>query len=241
VRAIQKIEPLTLGTSGAGLRRFWRRATRQTGVLVASLTRVRRRFGFRGAALRTAGGASQISAILSGRPDTGDIMVEAGSFPREDGWMAPLLDSFENVPIRDEAYLRWRYDRCPYGAHSIFVAYRRGHGPQGYLVLREDRVEVALILDILSSKEDDAVTYALIEAALQRARTIGKEIVESLQPRSGALNRSLQRLGFLPPMMRQSEFTIIASTTRRDLTEQLYHNGSSWYFTLGDSDTDMQP
>jgi hypothetical protein len=42
-------------------------------------------------------------------------------------------------------------------------------------------------------------------------------------------------------MMRQSEFTIIASTTRRDLTEQLYHNGLSWYFTLGDSDTDMQP
>ena len=240
VTAIQQREPLTLGASGTGLRRFWRRATRQTGVLVANLSRVRRRFGLKGAALRTAGGASQISAILGARPDTGDIMVEAGSFPREEGWMAPILATFDNVPLRGEDYLRWRYDRCPYGAHGIFVAYRRGHGPQGYLVLREDRKDVALIVDTLAGKEDDAVAYALIEAALRRARAIGKEIVETLEPRAGALMRSLHLHGFLPPMRRQSEFTIVASTTIQDLTEQLYHNGSSWYFTLGDSDTDMR-
>ncbi len=167
------------------------------------------------------------------------MVSEGEAFDAADTWLPDLQATHGNIAWRDQAYLQWRITDCPYGTHRVYLA-RGSNRPLGYMVLREDTPRVAAVVEALARKDDDETYFALVDAALRRARAIGKEGVETLEPPEGGFRRALHRLGFLPSLRRPSELDIIAACKDPALEDALFHSSSAWTITLADSDFDMR-
>jgi len=243
-RTYLKQESLPLGGPGPVYQKLWSRIGRRPDPLVTTMHRVRRKFGLEGGALRIAGTLSELpSRLTAGRRPRhrmdDEVRVEASPLVGMDSWLPGALASHANIAHRDQAYLQWRFTDCPYGSHRVYLA-RNAHGLRGYLVLREDLRTLARVVEVMASREDEDAFVALLQAALRRARELGRQGVETLRPLAGGLARALQRLGFFPSLRKQPVIQIIADNHDPSLEEALFGDQTAWCFTLGDSDFDMR-
>lgn len=138
------------------------------------------------------------------------------------------------APVKDAAYLRWRYQDWPYLRTSTYVL-PRPHGEiGGFVVLREPSAgeESGRILDLVCDPDDLIGARALAMCALRHYRHLGMRRLEVLATQP-ALQRALRPLLFVP---------------RGDLLPLFYLNGAkfddpahladlaNWHHAFGDSE-----
>lgn len=149
-------------------------------------------------ALRAAGaGVPALRRMLAPRPGRpGRAAYASPPAPQGKGWRAvpasdpgllEFLDRQERkvdlTARRDEAFLRWRYERCPLNEPRLIVT-EGSSGIHGCLAmqvrLRPERLQLraAEVIDFMVDFDDPAARRAVVEASLRWARSCGAELVE---------------------------------------------------------------
>jgi len=137
--------------------------------------------------------------------------------------------------VRDQAFLSWRFDRCPTRDYTRYAAVREGE-IVGYLVTRSyasGGKERGMIVDYLVRRNDSAVLSALIRTAMQDFRSRGAVSVRcSLSSSQREHIRQLRSHGFL-----------FQRTGRRIVADRGYYDKSlaavgEWFITYADGDID---
>ncbi len=137
-------------------------------------------------------------------------------------------------PIRDRAYLRWRYVENPGGGFRILRASRGGQ-LAGYLVGKiqkePDGTQVAYILDVAT--EDEASLHALLREALREFHAARVDWTRcGLLPHRASAG-PFRAVGFRRVVSRIRVAYVVWDET---LDRQVFANPTQWDFSLGDSD-----
>lgn len=98
------------------------------------------------------------------------------------------------APVKDRAYVDWRYLSWPHLRARVIVVPDGTRKIRGFAVLREPEAddEPGRILDLMAAPEDDAAFHGLIAEALRHYRARRVPIVETMAtspPLIGALSR----------------------------------------------------
>lgn len=113
--------------------------------------------------------------------------------------VGPLLGT---APVKDRAYVDWKYFRWPHLRKSVFGVPDRLGGLRGFIVLREPDAphEPGRILDLVASPDDDAALQALVALSIRHFRARGCPRVECMAT-APALADALARFFFVqrPP------------------------------------------
>ncbi len=103
------------------------------------------------------------------------------------------------APLKDAAYLRWRYLDWPHLRTSTYVLPRRGGDIGGFVVLREPQPgeDSGRVLDLVCDPDDADGARALALAAIRHYRHLGMRRLEVLATRP-ALQQALRPMLFVP-------------------------------------------
>jgi hypothetical protein len=137
------------------------------------------------------------------------------------------------IGLRDQAYLRWRFQTRP-GHDYRWIAARRGGELVGLLLWRDcefDLKRAANVAEFLVAPGDLAVGDALLAELAQTARTLGLTRVQALFPDSAPEWLQFQQRGFLVVPTRY--FLVGRDYIKRCEMRWLYQH---WYYSLGDTD-----
>ena len=168
-----------------------------------------------------------------------DRSVTVSQIPHFDGrfdelWRTASRD-YRGIMVRDQAFLSWRFDRCPNRGYTRYVADRDGD-VVGYLVTRESRWKGGIrgrIVDYLVSREDTRAFDALVSAALRDFGARGAVSVAcSVASTRTEHIRQLRRHGFLSS---EPGARIVTSRGPHDAKLAAIRN---WLFTYADGDID---
>jgi hypothetical protein len=179
-------------------------------------------------------GAFDFFASLSA--ETGITVAQTPRFDArfDELWRVASRD-YAGIMVRDQAYLSWRFDRCPNRQYTRHIAERRG-AVVGYMVIRESRSGGALrgrIVDYLVGRNDLTAFDSLVRAVMKDFRSRGAVSVTCSVSASQAEHiRRLRRHGFL---YRAQGARLVASRGRYD--EKLA-TIKDWFFTYADGDID---
>ena len=165
-----------------------------------------------------------------------DIAIgEAGGFDEDfDTLWSRIKGQVPVSPIRDRAYLQWRYAKNPEGGFRILRA-TRGAQLLGYLIgkVREEAggLRVGYVLD--AAGEEDGVYRALLYRALENFRAAGADWARCglLPHRVGG--GPFAAVGFGREVGRMPAVYVIYDET---LDPRLFAEPSEWDLSLGDSD-----
>jgi amino acid adenylation domain-containing protein len=181
-----------------------------------------------------------ISAIFDrftrGRAPTGIDVIE---IPRFDGrfdqlWQAVSGD-YSAIMVRDQAFLSWRFDRCPIRDYTRYAAVRDGE-VVGYMVTRvytEEGTERGMIVDFLVRRHDSAALCALVQTVMQDFRSRGAVSVKcSISSSQREYIRQLRTHGFL---IQRPGLHIVAD---RGVYDKSLAAIGEWFITYADGDFD---
>jgi len=139
------------------------------------------------------------------------------------------------IMVRDQAFLSWRFDRCPIRNYTRYAAVREGE-IVGYIVTRSYESlgqERGMIVDYLVGRNDSAVLSALIQRAMQDFRSRGAVSVKcSLSSSQREHIRQLRSHGFLS---QRPGGHIVAD---RGVYDKSLAAIDEWFITYADGDID---
>lgn len=204
-----------------------------------------------GAVLKTRGWPSTFSSIcgflywpvpaffdhyIRARAATGIEVTEISQFDeRFDRLWQVVSGDYPAIMVRDQAFLSWRFDRCPIRDYTRYAAVRDGE-VVGYMVTRvypEEGTERGLIVDYLVRRDDAAVLSALIQAVVQDFRSNDVVSVKcSLASSQREHIRQFRSHGFL---VQRPGAHIVAG---RGYDDKALAAIDDWFFTYADGDLD---
>lgn len=138
------------------------------------------------------------------------------------------------MPLKNSAYLNWRYFRCPLKKYTVFEAGK--DRPRGAIVLgmsNKNPMEGWLV-DMLCASEDRICAYSLLAEARRYfiRRKIKHVMAFATQP---AARRWLMRFGFVPTR-RSPRFTY---KYKNNDSSPVFLQKAHWNFWHGDGDLDL--
>lgn len=154
---------------------------------------------------------------------------------------ASIAGSFRYAPVRDGAYLRWRYAEHPFHRYRSLVAAGGGAGG-GCAVLRftSDRRgrRVLQIMELLADPSGEAsdVLDALISGAIAEARRERADYAVALVT-DRRIQRRLSRQGFI--RRRAPETRLIGEFGRLHVAPSQILSAENWLVTMGDADSEI--
>jgi amino acid adenylation domain-containing protein len=204
-----------------------------------------------GAVLKTRGWPSTFSSICGflfrplpaifdrytrARAATGIDVIEISRFDeRFDQFWQVVSSDYPAIMVRDQAFLSWRFDRCPIRDYTRYAAVREGE-IVGYIVTRSyasGEKERGMIVDYLVRRNDSAVLSALIQTAMQDFRSRGAVSVKcSLSSSQREHIRQLRSHGFL---IQRPGLHIVAD---RGFYDKSLAAIGEWFITYADGDFD---
>jgi len=162
------------------------------------------------------------------------VIEPVGEFGDEfDAFAARASVGHRVLPVRDSAYLRWRYLRAP-ARRQTPMAVRIGGDLAGMVAL-EVEGDRACLVDVFTTPEAAAIDTT-IAAAARWARTAGCAVLEVSLIRDSFTARRLRGLGFLA----RDATAFQLATPGHDPDAGVLDDGSAWHFTLGDQDMDAE-
>jgi len=179
--------------------------------------------------------------VLTRRTRSGGVDVEvrdpAAFGPEADALWAGIHHAFALAPIRDRAYLAWRYAQHPFHRYRSLHAWRDGH-PVGCFVLRStsDRKGrgVGQILELLADPADETTVTALVGKATDLFREGNADYLVTLVTDRG-LQQRLGQHGFI--RRRAPETRLIGEFGSLQVQPSRVLASENWLITLGDADT----
>lgn len=165
------------------------------------------------------------------------ITVEpiTGPSPAFDQLWPTLAGQYAHFVVRDSAWVQWRFVAAPEQDYRVLLARAGGH-PAGYLAYRRvvapERV-TGYIADLFVAPDGDAVTAALLEAALDDLSAQGVGMVLASGAPGSALYRRLRGLGFLPVQL-PFNFEWVPLAPPAD--PATLADPAAWHLTVGDFD-----
>lgn len=160
---------------------------------------------------------------------------EISSFNAQYDRLAENLDREPGIrPVKNAAYLNWRYFQCPLKKYRVFQA-GKDH-PRGAIVLgtsNKNPME-GWVVDLICASDDEICAYALLGEA--RRYFAGRQVKRILSFATKPIARRwLMRFGFIPTG-RSPRFTYKYNKT--DPISDLLKN-AEWNFWHGDGDLDL--
>lgn len=151
-----------------------------------------------------------------------------------DGLWTRLAPRHPFAHVRDLAWLRWRYDSCPWLPYRRFVVRERGGGaPRAWFVLRErwQKLPILALTDLLCDPDDDAAVALALRTATRVARATGHARVEGWLPERHPTFAHALAAGFRtePGLYVMCMNLFVERPTREEALAQCY-------YTIGDSD-----
>jgi len=103
------------------------------------------------------------------------------------------------IPVRDRAFLQWRFRECPIRDHTVLAVRRLGvlHGYVVYRLEGEPGLRRAYIVDMLAGRDDAATWDLLLGGVEAHCRAAGADILTFTMSASWDLGTSLRRRGYL--------------------------------------------
>jgi hypothetical protein len=204
-----------------------------------------------GAVLKTRGWPSAFSSICGflyrplpaifdrytrARAATGIDVIEISRFDeRFDQFWQVVSSDYPAIMVRDQAFLSWRFDRCPIRDYTRYAAVREGE-VVGYIVTRNyasEGTDRGMIVDYLVRRNDYAVLSALIRTVMQDFRSRGTVSVKcSLSSSQREHIRQLRSHGFL---IQRPGAHIVAD---RGFYDKSLAAIGEWFITYADGDID---
>jgi GNAT superfamily N-acetyltransferase len=169
----------------------------------------------------------------------GLTVEEVESFaPGADGLWSETSPLLGVAAVRDNEYLRWRFDSPPNVPYVRLVA-RRKEVRRGYLALRlpapGEAGTAAVAVDLLALPDEPEVITALMREALRRARVANASALVAYTTLS-PFRRRLARLGFVRAPKPQ---TFVLNNFEGRPDSEILCDSSRWYLTFADSDGHM--
>jgi hypothetical protein len=168
------------------------------------------------------------------RDDTLAVSAASGFTPEYDGLWERAGASWSMSVRRDQAYLDWKYGRCPTREYAIDEA-RRGGVLAGFAVSRDEDyrgLRIGWVVDCFAARNDDAARDALLGAVLARFR--GRRVARAQAfAMSAPLGDALRRLGF-----RSATSPMQFCVSARVPSEDVFADLGGWHVVFGDSDMD---
>jgi len=143
---------------------------------------------------------------------------------------------FDFAVKRDAAYLNWKFVNAPHVRYVIAALVRDGEAA-GYAVyrhLQEPRGRVTLLVDFLTSPEDEAGLLTLLRWVDREARAADSDKIRTFALHEG-FRRLLRKSGYYSV---KSTMEFVAKINAIDLPASFYKDTDAWHVTLGDSDQD---
>jgi hypothetical protein len=147
-----------------------------------------------------------------------------------------LAPEFDLAVRRDAAYLNWKYVNAPHVRYMI-AALRRDNRNVGYAVYRhlhEPRGRVTLLVDFLTSPEDESGLRTLLHWVDREARQADSDKIRTFALH-GTFRRVLRRSGYFQV---KSTMEFVVKVNGVDVEPAFYDAPERWHVTLGDSDQD---
>lgn len=155
----------------------------------------------------------------------------AGPFGDEfDRLEEDLADTAPVRLVRSSDYLRWRYRRSAAARHEILCA-RAGARLLGYLVVRDEVLDVLTVIDLVTAPGDAEVREALIREAVSLGRACGKHSLVATVLRRSRASHLFPDLGF---RLRESSSGMAIYGPPE--TMKTLRNPANWWIVEGDQD-----
>ncbi|HST04806.1 MAG TPA: GNAT family N-acetyltransferase [Chloroflexia bacterium] len=159
---------------------------------------------------------------------------ESGVFDRIWAFNSPTWD---NLVVRDDAWVQWRYLTALPTSYDIEVAYR-GDVPIGYIAYRIQGTRGhsnGYIADIFTPKGDTSVAAALAASALKSLWNSGATVALTLAVPGTQLHSALTQLGFFKSGEGAAfSYEVVPLDPQLDLA--LLRDKHRWHAAGGDSD-----
>jgi GNAT superfamily N-acetyltransferase len=142
--------------------------------------------------------------------------------------------SYASIVRRDQAYLRWKYERCPYHAYRILEARTRGT-LSGFAIVRDEgdaSFRRGLVIDLFCDTQDRATQDALIDATVADFRSRGLVRAETYCLHQD-LGAAFGRHGFRPGRTQMNYCIAACRSSPAPLVRRWEHQ-----LMLGDGDLD---
>jgi len=173
--------------------------------------------------------------VLSYRTEKNVRIVTIQQFTEaESGLLETLMAEADNIPLRDKAYLNWRYFQRPNTEYKVMVAYEGGV-PKGFVVSRCADVHGKLngrIVDLMAIKANPMVLRTLLREAVHDLRASGARIVEMYGSHREDVMRVLSRQGFRLTKTGAQWHPILGKSPSPNFYE------GPWHISLSDGDCD---
>lgn len=144
-----------------------------------------------------------------------------------------LAPAYPFAHVRDLAYLRWRYDGCPWLPYRRFLIRGRGGELRGYFVLREkwQNLPILALTDLFVAPDDAAAVAVALRAATRHARATGHARIEGWLPERHPTFAHALAAGFRtePGLYVMCMNLFVPTLSREQALAQCY-------YTIGDSD-----
>ncbi len=136
------------------------------------------------------------------------------------------------APVKDAAYLRWKYLTHPALRVALYSASRAGE-LCGFVVVRErtEPREPSRILELVADPEDEVTLGVLVSAAIEHARTSGARTIDALATEP-AIARALRGMLFFERPPNMPLFFLDRSERRAERTLSI----ERWNHAFGDSE-----
>lgn len=148
-------------------------------------------------------------------------------------------NKYENLIVRDETYLHWRYDRRPDRSYETLLL-SGDEGPVGYLILRQSVANgkpMVCVAENFTDPENEEYIGALAEALIaycRRCRTAYAVVCSSLYGKYDAVFR---RYGFVP-QKGQGNIVIVKSLDP-SISEADLCGAQHWHMSQGDGESEL--
>lgn len=192
-----------------------------------------------GRLLSWSGGLGRMWARMragSHRLPAGIFLAEVSRFDEEFTAFQASLDDPEIVrPVRDAAYLEWRYRKCPFGPYRVKAARARDElaGFVVYRVKPSPHGRMGTINELEASPRIPGLREALLSAAVRDLLDEKPDLIVGV-PTAPAQREAFRVAGFLDTG--RSPYLYIAPGAAARLGLPL--DGAQWSMSMGDSDVD---
>jgi acyl transferase domain-containing protein/acyl-CoA synthetase (AMP-forming)/AMP-acid ligase II/acyl carrier protein len=165
--------------------------------------------------------------------------LSTAEIPHFDGrfndlWQAVSRD-YPGIMVRDQAFLEWRFDRCPERRYTRYVVERNGK-LAGYMVTREQRFDGrcrGIIADFLVHRNDTAALDCLVSRAMRDFAAHGVGAVTF--PIASSQREQLRLLRWHGFVLQRHRAHLIA---RKGPLLESIETIDNWFFTFADGDGD---
>jgi GNAT superfamily N-acetyltransferase len=162
--------------------------------------------------------------------------------PEFDRLWGSARGSYNNILVRDRAFLDWRFVQPPTRRYEILAARKNGR-LLGYLASTTSKVQGltwAMIMDLFvpDSREGRAAASRLVKEHVRRAREGGADLAAGLMFRHAPAAAGFRRNGFfvVPPGLLPREFPILLRWNMPEPAQAGLYDAKSWFLTMADYD-----